>query len=65
MVQTEDGKSYGEYVKCLEDKKLLVDGKINHDEIPGKHYSEYSYVLDYDFQKDKDGWKFGGTHAND
>ncbi|MGZ3789653.1 MAG: hypothetical protein ACXVLQ_14080, partial [Bacteriovorax sp.] len=54
MMQTEDGKTYSQYLKCLEDKKILKDGKIDHDTISGKEYSEYSYVLDYSFDKDKD-----------
>ncbi len=54
MMESADGKTYAEYVKCLEDKKLLKDGKVNHDEIAGKEYSEYSYIVDYDFDKSKD-----------
>ena len=54
LMQLEDGKTYGDYIKCLTDKNLLVDGKIDHDKIEGKQYSEYSYVLDYSFEKDKD-----------
>lgn len=54
MMQMEDGKTYSEFLKCLEKAGRLVDGKIDHDTIPGKEYSEYSYVLDYSFEKDKD-----------
>ena len=48
------GQSYSQYLTCLEDKNILKDGKIDHDNIPGNQYSEYSYVLDYDFEKDRD-----------
>ncbi len=54
MMQMEDGKTYSQYLACLEEKKILVEGKIDHDKIGGKEYSEYSYVLDYSFEKDKD-----------
>jgi hypothetical protein len=54
MMTTDNGKTYGEYVKCLEDNKVLEDGKVDHDKIEGKNYSEYSYTLDYDFDKVKD-----------
>lgn len=48
------GKTYGEYIKCLEEKKYLVDGKIDHDNIPSSEYADYSYVVDYNFDKVKD-----------
>ncbi len=54
MVQLEDGKTYSQYISCLEEKNILKNGKIDHDAIEGKQYSEYSYVLDYNFEKDKD-----------
>jgi hypothetical protein len=63
MMQLDNGKTYSEFVKCLSEAKIdaegkngtvLADGKIDHDKIPGKFYSEYSYVLDYSFEKDKD-----------
>lgn len=54
LVQMEDGKTYSQYLACLEEKKILVNGKIDHDTIQGKEYSEYSYVLDYSFSKEKD-----------
>lgn len=54
MMTTDNGKTYGEYVKCLEENKVLEDGKVDHDKIEGKNYSEYSYTLDYDFDKVKD-----------
>lgn len=54
LMQMEDGKTYSQYLACLQEKKILVDGKIDHDAIEGKQYSEYSYVLDYSFEKDKD-----------
>jgi hypothetical protein len=54
LMQLEDGKSYSSYLACLEEKSILKDGKIDHDAIEGKQYSEYSYVLDYDFSKEKD-----------
>jgi hypothetical protein len=50
----DNGKTYGEYIKCLEEKKYLADGKIDHGKIEGKEYSEYSYILDYSFDKTKD-----------
>ena len=50
----DNGKTYGEYIKCLEEKQYLVDGKIDHDKISGKEYSEYPYVVDYTFDKVKD-----------
>jgi hypothetical protein len=54
MMQLEDGKTYSQYLACLEEKKILIDGKIDHDAIEGKNYSEYPYVLDYSFSKEKD-----------
>lgn len=54
MMQMEDGKTYAQLLACLKEKNILVDDKIDHDKIPGKEYSEYSYVLDYSFDKDKD-----------
>jgi hypothetical protein len=54
MMQMEDGKTYSQFIKCLEDKNILKDGRIDHDKISGKEYSEYSYVLDYSFEKNKD-----------
>lgn len=54
MMQLEDGKSYSQYISCLEEKKILVDGKIDHDSIEAKNYSEYSYVMDYSFSKEKE-----------
>lgn len=54
MMKLDNDKTYSEYIKCLEDSKLLVDGKIEHDNIPGKSYSEYSYVMDYSFDKKTD-----------
>ena len=54
LMQLEDGKTYAQYLACLQEKAILVDGKIDHDKIEGKQYSEYSYVLDYSFSKDKD-----------
>jgi len=54
MMQMEDGKTYSQLLACLKEKNILVDDKIDHDKIPGKEYSEYSYVLDYSFDKDKD-----------
>lgn len=54
MMQMEDGKTYSQLLSCLREKSILVDDKIDHDKIPGKEYSEYSYVLDYSFEKDKD-----------
>lgn len=54
LMQLEDGKTYTQYLACLQEKKILVDGKIDHDAIEGKQYSEYSYVLDYNYEKSKD-----------
>ncbi len=54
MMQLEDGTTYSQYLKCLEEKSIFKEGKIDHDTISGKEYSEYSYVLDYSFDKDKD-----------
>ncbi|MBC7540141.1 MAG: hypothetical protein H7281_15055 [Bacteriovorax sp.] len=54
LMQLEDGKTYSQYLACLQEKNILKDGKIDHDTIEGKQYSEYSYVLDYSFSKDKD-----------
>jgi hypothetical protein len=64
MMQLESGNTYAWYLDCLSKEKIKVgdvettilskDGKIDHDKIPGKNYSEYSYVLDYSFEKDKD-----------
>ncbi len=54
LMQLEDGKTYSQYLACLEQNKILVDGKIDHDIIAGKQYSQYSDVLDYSFEKDKD-----------
>jgi hypothetical protein len=54
LMQLDDGKTYSQYLACLEKENILKDGKIDHDAIPGKQYSEYSYVLDYSFSKDKD-----------
>ncbi len=54
MMAVDNGKTYGEYVKCLEDAKILEDGKIDHSAREGKEYSEYSHVLSYDFDKKKD-----------
>lgn len=54
MMQMEDGKTYAQLLACLKEKNILVDDKIDHDKIPGKEYSEYSYVLDYSFEKEKD-----------
>jgi hypothetical protein len=54
FMQTEDGKTYAEYLACLAEKKILVNGKIDHDAIEGKYYSEYPYAVDYSFEKDKD-----------
>lgn len=54
LMQLEDGKSYSQYLTCLQEKNILADGKIDHDKIEGKQYSEYSYVLDYSFEKEKD-----------
>lgn len=54
FMKLEDGKTYSQYLTCLEQKKILHDGQIDHDSIPGKEYSEYSYELDYSFSKDKD-----------
>lgn len=54
MVQLENGKTYSQYLECLQENKILKDGKIDHDTIEGKQYSEYSYVLDYSFSKEKD-----------
>ena len=54
LMQLEDGKTYSQYLVCLKDKDILKDDKIDHDKIAGNQYSEYSYVLDYSFAKDKD-----------
>lgn len=54
MVALEDGKTYGQYLACLTEKNILKDGKINHDDLKGDNYSEYSYVLDYSFDKTRD-----------
>ena len=54
LMQLEDGKTYSQYIACMEKAKILKDGKIDHDSIEGKQYSEYSYVLDYSFSNDKD-----------
>ncbi len=54
MVQLEDGKTYSQYLACLQEKNILADGKIDHDKLEGKNYSEYTYVLDYSFEKTKD-----------
>lgn len=58
LMQLEDGKTYASYIECLKGANgkpvILKDDKIDHDAIEGKNYSEYSYVLDYDFSKDKD-----------
>ena len=45
------GNTYAGLLRCLSEKGFLKDGVINHDDIPGKEYSEYSYVIDYDFNK--------------
>ena len=57
MMVNDLGKTHGEYVKCLEENNFLKDGKVDHDKIEGKYYSEYSYTLDYDFDKEKDAQK--------
>lgn len=59
MMKLDNDKTYAEYIKCLQetkvdDKPILADGKIDHDQIPGKSYSEYSYVMDYAFDKKTD-----------
>lgn len=54
MMQLEDGKTYSQYLACLQEKNILKEGKIDHDTVPAKEYSEYSYVMDYSFSKDKD-----------
>jgi len=54
MMVNESGKTYGEVIKCLEENKILVDGVVDHEKLEGKQYSEYSYVLDYNFDKEKD-----------
>ncbi|NOT79226.1 MAG: hypothetical protein HOP07_09540 [Bacteriovoracaceae bacterium] len=36
------------------EKPIMVDGKINHDMIPGKMYSEKIYSMDYEFDKKQD-----------
>ncbi|MFA6237168.1 MAG: hypothetical protein WC635_07570 [Bacteriovorax sp.] len=54
LMQMEDGKTYSQFLACLTEKKILQDGKIDHDKIEGKQYSEYSYVMDYTFDKEKD-----------
>ncbi len=54
MMTSDSGKTYGEVINCLIEKSMLKDGTVDHDTISGKDYSEYSYVLDYDFDKSKD-----------
>lgn len=54
MMTLDNGKSYSEYIACLTEKGFLVDGKIDHDKIEGKNYSEYSYIMDYSFDKKSD-----------
>lgn len=54
MIKEEKGTKYGDYLKCLEDKKMTDGTNILHDTISGGNYSEYSYVLDYDFDKNAD-----------
>lgn len=46
--------TYKEFEDCLEEQNLMVDGKINHDAIPGKKYSENIYSMDFDFDKKAD-----------
>lgn len=46
--------TYKEFEDCLAEKKILVDGKINHDTIPNDKYSSTAYTLDYEFDKKKD-----------
>ena len=54
LMQTEDKKTYSQYIECLTQKNFLIDNKIDHDKIDGKFYSEYSTDLDYSFEKSKD-----------
>jgi hypothetical protein len=46
--------TYGNFLKCLEEKKILVDGKIDHSKLEGKHYSQYPYEVTYKFDKKAD-----------
>ncbi len=54
MMVHDSGKTYGEVIECLKESKVLVDDVVDHEKLEGKQYSEYSYVLDYDFDKEKD-----------
>jgi hypothetical protein len=54
MMKLDNDKTYSEYIKCMEDSKVIVDNKVDHDNIEGKNYSEYSYVMDYEFDKKTD-----------
>lgn len=45
---------YSQFETCLKEKKILVDGKIDHSKLEGKNYSQYSHTLDFNFNKKDD-----------
>ncbi|MBY0414937.1 MAG: hypothetical protein K2Q18_12270, partial [Bdellovibrionales bacterium] len=58
LIGKKDGKdvslTYKEFEDCLKEKEILVDGKIDHDKVPGKYYTESKFSMDYEFDKKKD-----------
>ncbi len=46
--------TYADFINCIEEKKILVDGKVDLTNVKGSEYAETVYEMDYDFDKKAD-----------
>jgi hypothetical protein len=49
-----DGTDFKPVAEKSDERKSVYDPKFNHDLVPGKYYTESTYLLSYDFDKKKD-----------
>ena len=49
-----DGRDFNPQSPNTDGRKSVYDPKFNHDLVPGKYYTESTYILDYSFDKRRD-----------
>lgn len=46
--------TYADFINCVEDKKILTDGKVDLRNVAGSDYAETVYEMDFEFDKKAD-----------